>query len=205
TDANDQLVGDSAEAYDIVDGADFGDVPTEFVIVTDPEGPLSPDRVAELGSELVTTYEAVPGVVDVGDVFPGQDGSIVLPLEFATDEEGVALEIDDSLRATDDLAAAHGDLTISQFGQTSLDQEMNDTVGEDFQRAELFAIPATLIILLLAFGAVVAAGVPLVIGLGSVAAALGLTAIVSTWMPVDQNSQAIVLLIGLAVGVDYAL
>ncbi|QDO87575.1 MMPL family transporter [Ornithinimicrobium ciconiae] len=205
TGANDQLVGDSAEAYDILDGADFGDVPTEFVIVTDPEGPIAPDRAAELGSELVTTYETVPGVIDVGDVFPGQDGSIVLPLEFATDEEGVALEIDGSLRATDELAAAHSDLTISQFGQTSLDQEMNATVGEDFQRAELFAIPATLIILLLAFGAVVAAGVPLVIGLGSVAAALGLTALVSTWLPVDQNSQAIVLLIGLAVGVDYAL
>ncbi|USQ80635.1 MMPL family transporter [Ornithinimicrobium faecis] len=203
--SNDQLVGDSAEAYDILDGADFGDVPTEFIIVSDPAGPLSPDRAAELGSELITTYETVPGVIAVGDAFPGQDGSIVLPLEFADDGEGVALEIDDSLQATDDLAAAHGDLTISQFGQTSLDQEMNDTVGEDFQRAELFAIPATLIILLLAFGAVVAAGVPLLVGLGSVAAALGLTAIVSNWMPVDQNSQAIVLLIGLAVGVDYAL
>ncbi|WP_256841981.1 MMPL family transporter [Ornithinimicrobium cryptoxanthini] len=204
-DINDQLVGDSAEAYDILDEADFGDVPTEFIIVTDPEGPLSPERAAELGSELATTYETVPGVIAVGETFAGQDGSIVLPLEFADNGEGVALEIDGSLQATDDLAALHGDLTISQFGQTSLDQEMNDTVGEDFQRAELFAIPATLIILLLAFGAVVAAGVPLLIGLGSVAAALGLTAIVSTWRPVDQNSQAIVLLIGLAVGVDYAL
>lgn len=204
-DSNDQLVGDSAEAYDILDTADFGDAPTEFIIVTDPEGPLSPDRAAELGSELVSNYEAVPGVVAVGEAFPGQDGSLVLPLEFAGDEDGVAQDIEDSLRATDDLAATHGDLTIGQFGQTSLDQEMNDTVGEDFQRAELFAIPATLIILLIAFGAVLAAGVPLLIGLGSVAAALGLTAIVSTWLPVDQNSQAIVLLIGLAVGVDYAL
>lgn len=204
-DINDQLVGDSRAAQDILDDADFGDVPTEFVIVTDPDGPLDPARAQELTAELTGTYQAVPGVVAVGEPFPGQDGSVVLPLEFADDGEGAALEIDGALRATTDLADAHPDLTIGQFGQTSLDNEVNETLGEDFVRAELFAIPATLIILLLAFGAVLAAGVPLLIGLGSVAVALGLTAIVSTWIPVDINSQTLVLLIGLAVGVDYAL
>ena len=202
---NDQLVGDSAVAIELMDGADFGDAPTEFVVVTDPVGPLDADRAQALGAELVATYQGTPGVTGVGQPFPGVDGSLVLPLEFAADEDGAALEVDGSLAATRDLADQHQDLTVGQFGPTSLDQEMNETVGEDFERAELFAIPATLIILLLAFGAVLAAGVPLLIGLGSVAVALGLTAAISTWVPVDQNSQAIVLLIGLAVGVDYAL
>lgn len=204
-DINDQLVGDSAVATEIVDGADFGDVPTEFVVVTDPGGPLEPARAQDLAAEVTATYQPVPGVVAVGEPFRGIDGSLVVPLEFAVGEDGAALEIAGALAATDGLAAAHGDLTIGQFGQTSLDQQVNDTVGEDFTRAELFAIPATLIVLLIAFGAVLAAGVPLVVGLGSVAVALGLTAVVSTWLPVDQNSQALVLLIGLAVGVDYAL
>jgi RND superfamily putative drug exporter len=79
-------------------------------------------------------------------------------------------------------------------------------LGRDFQRAEFVSLPVTLVILLIAFGAVVAAGVPLVLGIGSVAVALGLTAAVSNHLvTVDQNTQSMVLLIGLAVGVDYAL
>lgn len=204
-DLNDQLVGDSAVAVEIMEGADFGDVPTEFVIVTDPDGPLDPARGQALTTELVTTFEGTGGVVRVGEPFPGVDGSLVLPLEFAEDADGMAEGVDPSLAATRALGEAHPDLTIGQFGATSLDQEVNETVGEDFSRAEVTAIPVTLIILLIAFGAVLAAGVPLVVGLGSVAVALGLTALISTWVPVDVNSQALVLLIGLAVGVDYAL
>lgn len=205
-DINDQLVGDSAVAAEIVDGADFGDGPQEFVTVTDPAGPLDPERAGELSAELVTAYQETPGVTEVGEPFPGVDGSVVLPLGFAEGEDGAAIAVHGSLQTTQELAGAHPELTIGQFGQTSLDQEINDTIMEDFHRAELYAIPATLLILLLAFGAVMAAGVPLVIGLGSVAAALGLTALVSAGiMPVDINSPSLVLLIGLAVGVDYAL
>lgn len=201
-----QLVGDSAAAADILAEADFGEVPTEYVIVTDPAGPLSPAAAADLTAELTTAYEGVPGVVGPGEAFPGVDGSVVLPLEMEGDNEGVANELEGSLAATEELAGAHPDLEIGQFGQASLDAEVNKTIGEDFVRAEMFSVPVTLLILLLAFGAVVAAGVPLVLGLGSVAVALGLTALVSTGVvPVDPNSQSLVLLVGLAVGVDYAL
>lgn len=205
-DINAQLVGDSAVASEIMEGADFGQGPQEFITVTDPAGSLGEARAGELAAELVAAYEATDGVTSVGDPFPGADGSLVLALDFAEGEDGEALAVDGSLQTTREFAGAHEDLTISQFGQTSLGQEIDETVMEDFQRAELYAIPATLLILLLAFGAVLAAGVPLVVGLGSVAAALGLTSLVSAGiMPVDVNSSALVLLIGLAVGVDYAL
>ncbi|GAA1146789.1 MMPL family transporter [Ornithinicoccus hortensis] len=201
-----ELVGDSAAAEDIMDGADFGDVPTEYVIVTDPAGPLAPEDAADLTAELSMAYDGVTGVVGVGEAFPGADGSLVVPLEMVADDDGVAVEPGPAVAATQEMAQAHPDLEIGQFGEASLDDEVNETIGEDFVRAEIFSIPVTLIILLLAFGAVVAAGVPLVLGLGSVAVALGLTAIVSTGLiPVDPNSQSLVLLIGLAVGVDYAL
>lgn len=200
------LVGDSATAADILAEADFGEVPTEYVIATDPAGPLSPDAAADLTAELTTAYEGVPGVAAPGEAFPGVDGSLVLPLEMVGDDEGVANELEASLAATEELAEAHPDLEVGQFGEASLDAEVNKTIGEDFVRAEIFSVPVTLLILLLAFGAVVAAGVPLFLGLGSVAVALGLTALVSTGVvPVDPNSQSLVLLIGLAVGVDYAL
>jgi RND superfamily putative drug exporter len=204
--SSEQLVGDSATAQAILDSTEFGAAPTEYVIVTDPDGSLEPTRVQALAGELSDAYSGLPGVARVGDAFPGEDGSLVLPIEMVADDEGEAADIAESLAATERLAGKHGDLTIGQFGNASMGAEFDEALGADFQRAEIFSIPVTLVILLLAFGAVVAAGVPLVLGLGSVAVAMGLTALISSGLfPVDPNSQSLVLLIGLAVGVDYAL
>lgn len=205
-DQNEQLVGDSALAQDIVDSADFGEVPTEYVVLTDPAGPLAAERVAALGDEAVAAYAGADGVSRVGEPFLGADGSLVVPVEMVAGEDGGASAVPPSLAVTERLAEAHGDLEVGQFGDASVGAAVDTALGDDFRRAEIIAIPVTLLILLLAFGAVVAAGVPLLLGLGSVALALGLTAVVSTGvLPVDPNSQSLVLLIGLAVGVDYAL
>ena len=72
-------------------------------------------------------------------------------------------------------------------------------------KAGMLSLPVTLIILVITFGTLVAAGLPLLIGLTSVMAALGLVAITSHLFPADSNLPAVVLLIGLAVGVDYSL
>src|SRR5207249_5981939 len=78
-------------------------------------------------------------------------------------------------------------------------------VANDFQRAEVTSLPVTLVILVVAFGALVAAGIPLLLGLTSVAGALGLTALLSHLLHVDETINSVILLIGLAVGVDYSL
>src|SRR5207245_11426848 len=67
------------------------------------------------------------------------------------------------------------------------------------------AIPSTIGVLLLGFGALFAAGIPLLLALSAVAATLGLVALPSHLIPMDQNVDAVLLLIGLAVGVDYSL
>ena len=66
-------------------------------------------------------------------------------------------------------------------------------------------MPVTLVILVFAFGALVAAGIPLLLGMTAVAAALGLTALLSHLLHVDESINEVILLIGLAVGVDYSL
>lgn len=204
-DFEDSLVGDSRAAAQLLE-ADFGEAPTEIIVVTDPEGPVPEADLPALGEELVSAYEGLTGVATVGTPFPGQDGSLVLPVELTADAAGAAVDVSAVSTATLDLAAEHPELEVGQFGETSLGEQVDTQLGDDFLRAELFAVPITLAVLLIAFGAVVAAGVPLVLGLGSVGVALGLTALVSAGiMPVDQNSQSLVLLIGLAVGVDYAL
>ena len=69
----------------------------------------------------------------------------------------------------------------------------------------MLSLPITLLILLVALGALVAASVPLVLALTSVMATMALVAIPSQVFPLDGNIDALILLIGLAVGVDYAL
>jgi uncharacterized membrane protein YdfJ with MMPL/SSD domain len=67
------------------------------------------------------------------------------------------------------------------------------------------SLPLTLLILVLVFGSLVAGLVPLALGLSSVMATIGLVALESHVVPMDQNVSAVILLIGLAVGVDYSL
>src|SRR5436190_15051821 len=71
-------------------------------------------------------------------------------------------------------ANAHPQLTIEETGDISADQARNRTVDRDLHRAELLSIPVTLLVLLLAFGSLVAALVPVMLALSAVAAGLGL-------------------------------
>jgi RND superfamily putative drug exporter len=75
----------------------------------------------------------------------------------------------------------------------------------DLARAEKLSIPVTLLVLLLAFGSLVAAVVPVLLGATAVVAAFGLLGPISQAFPLDSAVKTVVLLIGMAVGVDYAL
>jgi len=103
------------------------------------------------------------------------------------------------------VARAHPQLTIEETGDVSADQARNRTVDRDLHRAELLSIPVTLLVLLFAFGSLVAALVPVLLALSAVAAGLGLLGPLSQLFPVEDSAKTVVLLIGMAVGVDYAL
>ena len=109
------------------------------------------------------------------------------------------------LAATKSLQKAHPEFSISQFGDASIENELGGVFEKDMQKAETLSLPITLGILLLAFGALVAAGLPLLLGLTAVAGAMGLVAVVSQLVPVSDSTANVVLLVGLAVGVDYSL
>jgi RND superfamily putative drug exporter len=214
--SNDQLQGEAATAARITGAADFGDRPTENVVVTARSGRLDPAAVRRLGAELTTAYAGLDGVAGVGQPVLAPDGTtLLLPVGLdakKTDAPaGTAGRTPDEavgpmIEVTKRLAATHPDLRIGQVGPGSIDAEVGRSLDHDFRRAELVSLPVTLGVLLIAFGAVVAAGVPVLLGVGAVVAALGLTAFTSRSVtPVDQNTQSLVLLIGLAVGVDYAL
>jgi RND superfamily putative drug exporter len=100
---------------------------------------------------------------------------------------------------------AHPSFVIGEFGLASAEKGTATAFSNDLGRAGQLSLPITLIILLLTFGALVAAGIPLVLGLTAVFATFGLMALPSHLVPVAIQAYAMVLLIGLAVGVDYSM
>ena len=96
-------------------------------------------------------------------------------------------------------------LRIEEAGDASAERALNKTLGNDFHRAELLSMPLTLGILLAVFGALVAAVVPLALAITAFIAAGGLLALTSRAVHVDGTATSVMLLIGLAVGVDYTL
>src|SRR4051794_40071447 len=134
------------------------------------------------------------------------DGHAALvDFEIAGDSTQAADRVDPTLAAVAAAQAGHPALDIRQLGDASANKAINEVIGEDLAKAGELSLPLTLIILTITFGTLVAAGVPLLIGITAVLAALGLVAIPSQFLPVDANLPAVVLLIGLAVGVDYSL
>ena len=110
-----------------------------------------------------------------------------------------------TLAATKAAQEAHPDLRIEQFGDASADKALSAAFDKDFKKAEVLSLPITLVILILAFGALVAAGLPLLLALTAVMGTIGLLGPVSQIVPLDEAISSVVLLVGLAVGVDYCM
>jgi RND superfamily putative drug exporter len=124
---------------------------------------------------------------------------------YSTDLDKADENVDTLLAITAGAQKAHSGFTIEEVGDASIDKALNDQFGKDLGKAGKLSLPVTLGILLVAFGAIVAAGIPLLLGITAVVATMGLLALPSQLIPMDENIFAIILLIGLAVGVDYSL
>ena len=122
------------------------------------------------------------------------------------DKDGTATDkVDKTLAATKAAQTTHPTYRIEQFGDASADKALSKSFEDDFSKAETLSLPITLLILVLAFGAFVAAGIPLLLALSAVAATIGAVGVFSHVVPVDESISSVILLIGLAVGVDYSM
>jgi RND superfamily putative drug exporter len=127
------------------------------------------------------------------------------PLELRTTDLKKATKLDKPVeKAIIAAAARHPGIAIEEFG-VNVETQLDKAVVSDFKKAGLFSLPVTLIVLVVAFGALIAAGLPLLLALTAVFATMGVLALPSHLMPLDKDISVIVLLIGLAVGVDYSL
>jgi RND superfamily putative drug exporter len=113
--------------------------------------------------------------------------------------------IDPLTGAVASVATAHPKFYVGEAGAASSDKALNKLFDQQVGQAGTRSVPITLLILVLVFGSLLAAFVPLMLALQSVVATIGLVAIVSHLTPMDQSVGAVVMLVGLAVGVDYSL
>jgi uncharacterized membrane protein YdfJ with MMPL/SSD domain len=101
--------------------------------------------------------------------------------------------------------AESGGFQIVVGGDASINKQTSDIVNQDMSRALFLNLPVTLIILVLAFGALLAALIPLALALAAIAAANGILAVVSQGYALSEIYTEMVLLMGLATGIDYSL
>ena len=135
-----------------------------------------------------------------------RDGRSALVTFKLQGEDDVAKDrVDATLAATAAAQRAHPQLRIEQFGDASADKALTKAFDKDFKKAEFLSLPITLLILIVAFGALVAAGLPLVLALTAVMGTIGLLGPVSQLVALDEAISSVVLLVGLAVGVDYCM
>jgi uncharacterized membrane protein YdfJ with MMPL/SSD domain len=161
----------------------------------------------QLGARLSRTDHVVnvrTPLTGGGAVSPDRHTALV-DFDITGNADEATDRIKPSQDAVDSVQATHPNLIVDQFGSVSTNQELNDIFQSDLAQAEALSFPITLLILIIAFGSLVAAGVPLLLAICAVMAAMGLVNIPSQIFPVDSNVSSVILLIGLAVGVDYSL
>ncbi|QFG22009.1 MMPL family transporter [Actinomadura sp. WMMB 499] len=203
----DSGVGESGRAGRIVAAGDFPEKPEENVLITATRGgPLDPRAARAAADDVVRRMRALPEVESVGRPVPAPDRTAVLvPVTMTGDTETADRHVDPLLAQSAAVQDAHPGLRVEQVGTGSTAKGLTETLGEDFRRAEYISLPLTLLIMLVVFGALIAACVPVVLALSSVAAAIGLSALVSHLLPATSAISNVILLMGMAVGVDYSL
>jgi uncharacterized membrane protein YdfJ with MMPL/SSD domain len=178
------------------------------------ESILIQSRTARAGSpafraatdDVVSRLSKAAAVQNIQAPRIAADGRAALvSFEIRGDKSTAGDRLGPVLDSADGAQAAHPRFFIGEFGDASAAKAVDTAFAHDLGTAGVYSIPLTLLILIVAFGALVAAGIPLLLALTAVFATFGIVAVASHLLPIAQEAPAVVLLVGLAVGVDYSL
>ncbi|HEX2133730.1 MAG TPA: MMPL family transporter [Actinophytocola sp.] len=202
----DLAVGESGRAAAIIESGDFADPAVEDVLVTTRSGQLDEGAARAAAADVAERMSALPEVAEVGDPVPAPDGqALLVPVTLTGDRDGAEERIGPLLEQTAATQRDHPDLRVEQVGGASISKGVNDQIAADLTKAEFISLPVTLVIMLVAFGAIIAAGVPVLLAMSAVGSAFGLSALASQFVPSVDTISSVILLMGMAVGVDYSL
>lgn len=213
-DRNDTNVGEARTADRIIRDAGFSlDEQMEYVLVESKTATAQDPAFRAVIRDAERTLESFPQVTKLrSPLAPGNRGQIsrdghavLIQFSPAGDYDEATAYIDTITAATAEVQSAHPGFYVGQAGSASTGKALDEMFDSQLARAGLISIPLTLLVLLVVFGSVVGAGIPLLLALTSVFATMGLVALPSQIVPMDAQIAEVILLIGLAVGVDYSL
>jgi len=215
TDAE-QSSGNGKVAAVILQDAGFPKNAGESVLVQNPSASATDPAFQAVIRDVTSKLRGLDGVTKLqtplgpqGAALISKDGRSALIQFQIPDNEGHSLaekKVEPIMAAVSGLQRAHPGYVIAEFGEASANHDLNATVGKDFNNAEKLTLPLVLLILVFAFGALVAASIPVIVAFTAVLATYGLCVLTSHLVPGSpQTTNSIVLLIGMAVGVDYSL
>ncbi|MEU8824731.1 MMPL family transporter [Streptomyces sp. NPDC048636] len=179
---------------------------TEQVLISARSGVLDQRDAEAAARDLTARMKPLPEVADVSPPRWSRDGRILMvEVALKGEERDAKNKVDALLAQTAAVQKSQPRLLLEETGSPSISKGVDQQRSDDLALSEKIALPVTLITLLVAFGSVVMATVPLLLALTSIAAAIGLSMVVSHVSPDAGVGTNVILMIGLAVGVDYTL
>jgi RND superfamily putative drug exporter len=198
--------GESGRANEIIRTYGMIAPAEENVLVTAKSGTLDKPAADKAAADVAERMRGLKEVESVGAPVAAGDGSgVLVPVTMKGDPEEAKDHVDPLLAATKDAQRANPDVRVEQIGDASMNVALNDQIGKDLGQAEMFSLPVTLIILMVAFGAMIAAAVPVLLAITAVVGSVGLFGLASHVFPDSGTVSSVIMMMGMAVGVDYSL
>jgi putative drug exporter of the RND superfamily len=206
---SEQSTGETARAEQILSSAGFKTPASESVLVRSQTRTVADPAFRATVRSVLAKLRSMPQVTNLrtgaaGEISKDRRAQLI-EFDMKGKPDTADKRVQPLLDAVAGLQKASPGLTVAEFGVASATHELNDTISKDFQNAEKLSVPVTFVILLIAFGAFVAAGVPVLLAFSAVLGSVGLSALVSHAFHASDATQSVILLMGMAVGVDYSL
>jgi len=186
---------------------------TETVIVVSETTTVDDPAFELFVGDLLTQIRGLDGLVEqttsfyeIGDpdLVSADGDTTILPVVLAYDEKNATDEIAPLVDLVKEANEAEG-FQVLTAGNASINHEGNEISDRDAQRGEMIGVPIALVILLLVFGAVLAAGIPLLMAIVSIVIAIGTVTLIGQAFELNILVVNIITMIGLALGIDYSL
>ena len=204
-----QSTGETARAEKILADAGFGTPAYESVLVKSATLSTGDAAFRSAVRSVLAKLRTLPQVTSLrtgaaGEISKHRHAQLI-EFDMRGKLDSADARVQPVLDAVAVLQRLHPRFTVAEFGIASAAHELQATISKDFANAEKLTVPVTFVILLLAFGAFVAAGVPVLLAFSAVLGSIGVAEIISHVAHASAATNSVILLMGMAVGVDYSL
>jgi RND superfamily putative drug exporter len=209
---SEQATGESARAESALEASGFHRTASESVLIQSRRWIVSEPTFRRTLGRVVATLGSMPQTRNLRSPLDGDPElisrdrhSALVQFDMRGSPEAAAARVQPLLDKVAALQRSAPRFVVAEFGDASAKHEIKRTINRDFSHAERLSIPVTFLVLLLAFGAFVAAGVPVLLAFSAVLGSLGVAAVLSHAVHAADATSSVMLLMGMAVGVDYSL